>query len=428
MWAVEANRSRDHGSDENSSEEFMPRFSYKAINEIGTTVTGAVEADSIQRARELIGEKGLIPSSISPASKKTSSQTGLTLKERLTKVSIPELILFTKQFRTMLRAGVSIVRIFEILSQQSDNARLKKAATMMAQNMKEGTSMYDTFKSQPTIFDGLYCSMIQAGEASGALPEVLDRLTYLIEHEHEVKSKIRSALQYPIIVIVFLGIAFFILLTFVIPKFISIFESAKIDLPLPTVICNIMYHLLVSYWYILISVLAALILGLRFYFKTENGRLTRDAFLLKLPLFGPLFVKAAMSRFASIFSILQSSGIGVLDAMEILSGTIGNYSISRQFERIHKRLEEGLGISGPLRSAKYFPPMVINMVAIGEESGNLDEMLLAVSNHYDQEVEYATGRLSELIGPILIVGLAAVVGFFALAIFLPMWDLTQMVR
>jgi type IV pilus assembly protein PilC len=235
-------------------------------------------------------------------------------------------------------------------------------------------------------------------------------------------------MQYPIIVVVFLGIAFFILLTFVIPKFITIFESAKIDLPLPTVICNIMYHFLIDYWQLMLGVALAVFFAFRFYFRTENGRLAGDAFVLRIPLIGPLFLKSAMSRFASIFSILQSSGVGVLDAMKILSGTIGNYAISRQFDRLRSRLEQGLGISGPLRSGKYFTPMVINMVAIGEESGNLDEMLSEVSRHYDEEVGYATERLSELIGPILVVGLAAVVGFFALAIFLPMWDLTKMVK
>jgi len=164
-----------------------------------------------------------------------------------------------------------------------------------------------------------------------------------------------------------------------------------------------------------------------YYLKTEQGRYVRDAFLMKLPIIGPLFIKAAMSRFASIFAILQSSGVAVLDSMKILSGTIGNTAIAREFDRIISRLEEGRGIAEPLKRANYFTPIVINMIAIGEESGNLDEMLGEISIHYDFELEYAMNKLSEAIGPILTVGLAAVVGFFALAIFLPMWDLTKMV-
>jgi type IV pilus assembly protein PilC len=167
---------------------------------------------------------------------------------------------------------------------------------------------------------------------------------------------------------------------------------------------------------------------LRYYFKTENGNYVKATFLLKVPLFGPLFIKAAMSRFAAIFAILQASGVPVMDAMNILSGTIGNAAISRQFEKVRELLKEGQGISAPLRATKYFTPMTIDMVAVGEESGNIDDMLREVTLHYDDEVSYAVKRLSDAIGPILMVGLAAVVGFFALAIFLPMWDLTKMAK
>jgi type IV pilus assembly protein PilC len=406
----------------------MPAFAYKAINEVGKTVSGSVNAESTDQAREALGKMKLIPMTISRAKKGQGATSGMSLWERLASVKPPDLIMFTKQMRTMLRAGISIVQVFEILSLQTENIKLKKISTIISRDLTEGASLYDAFRKHSSVFDRLYCSMIEAGETSGSLPEVLDRLCYLIDHEYKVKSRIRSAMQYPIIVVVFLGIAFFILLTFVIPKFITIFESAKIDLPLPTVICNIMYHFLIDYWQLMLGVALAVFFAFRFYFRTENGRLAGDAFVLRIPLIGPLFLKSAMSRFASIFSILQSSGVGVLDAMKILSGTIGNYAISRQFDRLRSRLEQGLGISGPLRSGKYFTPMVINMVAIGEESGNLDEMLSEVSRHYDEEVGYATERLSELIGPILVVGLAAVVGFFALAIFLPMWDLTKMVK
>jgi len=171
-----------------------------------------------------------------------------------------------------------------------------------------------------------------------------------------------------------------------------------------------------------------LIIALRLYLKTAAGRYTRDAFFLKIPLFGSLFQKAAMSRFASIFAILQASGVPVMQSMEVISGTIGNVAISHEFDKVRDRVQEGQGIAGPLSSAKYFTPMVVDMVAIGEESGNIEEMLRQISIHYDDEVNYSVKGLSEAIGPILIVGLAAVVGFFALAIFMPMWDLTKMAK
>jgi type IV pilus assembly protein PilC len=269
--------------------------------------------------------------------------------------------------------------------------------------------------------------MIRAGEASGELPEVLSRLSYIMEHEYKVKSDVRSALQYPLIVLVFLFIAFLVLLTFVIPRFATIFEKAGIDLPIPTQICIMLYHFLFHYWY-LIAIFFLGFAGLLYYFGVEKGRYVRDHLLTRLPLIGPLFIKAAMSRFASIFAILQFSGVGVLESLRILSKTIGNVAIAKELDAVREQIAQGSTIAGPLKSAKYFTPMTVHMIGVGEASGNLDEMLREVSNHYDSEVAYAMDRLSEAIGPLLTILLAALVGFFALAIFLPMWDLAQVVK
>jgi len=225
-----------------------------------------------------------------------------------------------------------------------------------------------------------------------------------------------------------LALAFYVLLTFVIPKFIVTFKKAQIDLPTPTVIAIGMYEFFDAYgYYLLAAVLIGLFLFSRF-LKTTKGRLWWDALWLRVPIFGPLFTKAAMARFSSIFAILQSSGLSVLAVLDILENTIGNAAIALEFSKIKEMLKEGRGLSAPLRQAKFFTPMVINMVAVGEETGNLVEMLMAVSEHYDSEVEYAVSSLSEAINPILIVGLAGIIGFFAMAIFLPMWDLTKMVK
>ncbi|MCD6136972.1 MAG: type II secretion system F family protein [Deltaproteobacteria bacterium] len=406
----------------------MPKFSYQAIKDDGSTISGMVEADSVETANSILLARGYLPSKVTAEEGAPSRISFIGLQERFIPIKTPELILFTKQFKTMLRAGVPIIKLLTVLEDQTQNVRLKRIVSSIAQDIKEGSSLYDAFRKHPKPFSNLYCRMLQAGETSGALPDVLERLIYILEHEHKVKSDIKSALQYPIIVIIFLGIAFFVLLTFVIPKFVQIFLKAGIDLPLPTRICLLMYQILTNYWYLILGIAVAGITALSYYLRTNQGKYVRDTFLMKLPLIGPLFIKAAMSRFASIFAILQSSGVAILDAMKILSGTIGNAAISREFDQINERLEEGRGIAEPLKSARYFTPIVINMVAIGEESGNLDEMLSDVSEHYDSELEYSMKRLSDAIGPILIVGLAAVVGFFALAIYLPMWDLTKMVR
>ena len=403
----------------------MPKFFYKAINEKALTVSGVIETTSLEMATNILTEQGYIPSKVIEKKEGFGSIKWSTVNEKMSRAKIPDLIIFTKQFRTMIRAGVPILSLLKVLENQTENKKLKKIIEAMTLNIKEGSSLYDTFRKHPATFSPFYCSMVRAGESSGELGSVMDRLIYLLEHERKIKSDIKSALQYPIMVVIFLAVAFFVLLTFVIPKFTKILINAGIEIPLPTRICMLLYHILSNYWYMILGGVIAGIGILFYYFNTEQGKYVRDYYVLKLPVFGPLFVKAAMSRFASIFVILYQSGIHVLDSINILSETIGNAAISKEFEWIRGRLEEGRGISEPLRSAKYFTPMVIDMVAIGEVSGKLDDMLSEISAHYDDEVEYATSQLSNVIGPIVVVGLAAVVGFFALAMFLPMWDLTQ---
>ncbi len=406
----------------------MPKYSYEAINETGANVTGVIEADTLDAARNLLLSRGYIPSRVTGASER-GALFGLSwenLQQRFSGVSMQELILFTKQFRTMFLAGVPIMRLLEVLEVQVTNPKLRQIVTEITQDVREGSPLSDALAKHPKTFNTLYRSMIKAGEASGTIPEVLHRLIYILEHEHKIKSDVKSALQYPIIVVTALGIAFFVLLNYVIPRFVGIFARVGVDLPWPTRVSLMLHRALTDYWFISLTLLIGLIAGLSYYLKTEQGRFVRDSIFLRTPLLGPLFVKAAMSRFASIFSILQASGVPVMNSLQILSGTIGNTAIAREFDQIKDRVEEGRGISGPLSTAKFFTPMVIQMVAIGEESGQLDEMLQAVSVHYDDEVAFAVKRLSDAIGPILVVGLAFVVGFFALAIFLPMWDLTKL--
>jgi len=406
----------------------MANYSYQGISESGATVSGTIEAGSPQMAENLLVAKGYIPSKI-----KETTQSGMTsilanLRAKLGGFQLSDLILFTKQFRSMLNAGVPMLRLLQVLEHQTQNQTLKKAVTAIHEDIKAGTTLYEAMKKHPAIFSTLYLSMINAGEISGTVPDVLDRVVAIMEHEEKVKSDIKSAVRYPIIVLIALGLAFFILLTFVIPKFVTIFTKVGITLPWPTKIALVLYQAIANYWYIMIGGAAALIIGLWMYLQTDSGRYVRDTFFMNLPIMGPLFQKAAMSRFASIFAILQQSGVPVMQTMEVLSGTIGNTAIAREFDRVRDRVQEGQGISGPLSSAKYFTPMVVDMVAIGEESGNIEDMLRAIALHYDDEVKYAVQGLSTALGPILIVGLAAVVGFFALAIFLPMWDMTKMVK
>ncbi len=413
----------------------MPSFSYEAINENGLTVKGALEADSSEAAENILASQGLIPTKVK--AKEDTVYTGyasegggiwVRLKAMTSSVKVGELIIFTKQFHSMLKAGVPIIRLLQVLEAQTPNPALRGAIARMSADIREGSTIFDAMERHPQIFPPLYRHMIKAGEVSGTVPAVLERLTYIIEHEAKIKSDVKAALQYPITVLIALGVAFIVLLTFVIPKFAQVFRSAGLDLPVPTKIAILMYNFLDNYWALLLGGIFAAIFALRRYFRTDSGRLNLDKLLLNAPLLGSMFQKAALSRFSSILAIMYASGVHVMTAMEIVSATIGNKAISNELDRVREKIREGQGIAQPLRSARYFTPMVVDMVAIGEESGNIEEMLREVTTHYDEEVAYEVKSLSEAIGPILMVGLAAVVGFFALAIFLPMWDLTKMVK
>ena len=406
----------------------MQIYSYQAVNESGATISGTIEAESQDAATTLLVSNGLIPSKVKLRTSERQMSWLSPLLKLVRQVKTPELILFTKQFRTMVRAGIPMMSLLKTIESQTENAALKRVIVGMSHDVSQGSSLYESFRKHPDIFSSLYCSMVRAGEASGALSEVLERLIDMMEHDYKIRSEIRSALQYPAMVLSFLVIAFFVLLTYVIPKFSNIFMQSGLELPLLTRICIVLYNVLTNYWYIVLLAAVVLITSISLYLKSSEGRLAKDKLLLSLPLLGPLFQKAAMSRFAGIFSILQSSGVGIMDSMHILAETVHNEAIAQEFEGLLDRLEEGRGIAAPLRQSRYFTPIVINMTAIGEETGNMEEMLDDIAAHYDWELSYAVKRFNDSLGPILIVGMAAVIGFFALAIYMPMWDLARVVQ
>ncbi len=400
-------------------------YAYTAVDRSGRTVNGMLEAETPDHANDLLAARGLTVTHLSAEGLAGKSGGFDAWLNRMRWVTSEELILFTKQLATMLRAGIPVLRVFDILQNQSESPRLKEVCGEIAIDIRSGATLHGALRRHADIFPPLYCSMVLAGETSGALPQVLQRLIYVISHEHKVKSDVRAALQYPVLVFISLVAAFFTLITLVIPRFAAIYEKVKLDLPLPTRMCITLSNFLQAHWPAVLAGVFLLVLLLYAAVQTPAGRYARDRLVLRIPLIGPLVVKASLSRFASIFSILQASGIGILDSLHILADTIGNRAIGRELERVQSRLEEGHGIAQPFMAARYFTPMFVNMVAIGEESGNLDEMLREISNHYDAEVEYATRRLTTALGPVLIVTLAAMVGFFALAVYLPMWDLAR---
>ncbi|HUH66702.1 MAG TPA: type II secretion system F family protein, partial [Syntrophales bacterium] len=286
----------------------MPSFTYQAINERGATIRGDIEADSRDNALAMLVDRGYIPSTV--REKGAGFAFGQWSKRKLKNpVRAADLILFTKQFNSLFKAGVPIIRAFQVLEAQTQNRNLKEAIAAMSLNIKQGSSLYGAMERHTAIFPPLYVSMVRAGETSGTVSESLERLIYIIEHEAKIKADVKSALQYPIMVTIALTIAFFVLLTFVVPKFVEMFNKAGIVLPVPTRIAITLYTFLANYWYLLILLGIGAFVGLKTYLKTEEGKYQRDALILRLPILGPLFIKAAMSRFASILGMLQSTGV-----------------------------------------------------------------------------------------------------------------------
>lgn len=400
----------------------MATYRYKAVNAAGRTVADVIEAASADQAGERLAAKGLVPLRLNvQASRGAAAGKGTGGG----KVTDQELILFTTQLATMLRAGVPILRAVEILESEAENRRLKAVCKSMAEDVRGGLPLNTALRRHTDVFPALYRNMVAAGEASGNLPQILQRLIYVISHEAKVRSEVRSVLQYPIMVLVVLTGSMGILLTTVVPRFAAIFRNAKLELPLPTKICIALSDFLRDEWVTLLVATAVVVTAFLVARRTKSGMYWIDRVVLAIPYVGTVMKKAALSRFASIFSILQASGVGMIEAIDILSGTLGNRAMVREFDKVREKVEHGQGLSRPLASARYFTPMFVSMVAIGEETGKLDEMLREVSGHYDIEVEYATKRLTGAIGPILIVVLAAVVGFFALAVYMPMWDIAK---
>ena len=400
-------------------------FQYSAINDEGVKLSGEVEADTPEQARQTLLGRGLMPLEI----RLQSGQTERRLKKLLQKpVTHKEIILFSKQFRTLFNAGVPITQLLGILQTQTENPTLKKATADILQQVNTGNTLYQAFIAHSDIFPPLYCAMIRAGEFSGSMGDVLDRLTYLLEHENKIRSDITSALRYPKIVLGTLVCAFVFLLNWVVPSFAKLFASTKMELPLPTRMALAMNQVMSEYWYILLFLVVCGAVGWHLWSKTAQGKYLIARLVLATPIIGKVMQKAIMARFAAIFAILQRSGVGILDSIDILSETINNAALAREFGEIKEKLRSGQGISEPLGSARYFTPLTINMIAIGENAGNLERMLDDLASHYDEEVEFAVGQMTEAIGPVLIVVLAGVVGFFALAIFMPMWDMTQLAK
>lgn len=342
------------------------------------------------------------------------------------KVAIDDLNLFTRQLTTLQKAGIPLLSSLNILEKQAKNKYFKDVIKEISGLVESGSSLSDAMARYPKIFSELYVNMVKAGEASGLLDEILTRLSEFGEKEADTRSKVQVATRYPMMTLFALFVAFMIIVTFVIPKFSAVFAQFKTALPLPTRMLLGLSVFLKNYWYLaILGITGCAYLFIR-YINTKDGRLRWDTVKLKAPVFGQLFSMFAMARFSRTMSILIKSGLPILQVLDLSSRTVANTLISRSIDNVAMSVKEGKGISEPMRISGLFPPIVVSMVGIGEDTGKIDELLMRVSEYYDQQSDYMIKNLTTMIEPILIVFLGAMILVMALAIFLPMWNLISL--
>lgn len=344
------------------------------------------------------------------------------------KVKYDDLIFFTRQLQTIVKAGIPIISGLKALEEQTVSPKLKEIIGNIHQDIDRGIGFSDAIEKHKGVFPEMYISMVRAGEMGGLLDDVLEKLSGILEFQMRTKEMLKSAMRYPIMVISGIIIAFFVIVTFVIPRFAVMFKASKVELPLPTKIMLFINTLVQSYGVYTFSVIVAVIVALIFYMRTERGKLVFDKYKLKTPIVGQIILKICMSRFAYMFENMVRAGVPVIRALEIVAKTVGNEYIAQKIIEIQGKIEKGKGISKPLKESKIFPALVIHLVSTGEETGSLEEMLREVSIHYEREVTYSINRLSAWIEPIMTVILSVMILFLALAVMMPWWNMMSALK
>lgn len=419
----------------------MPRFVYNAFDVSGTDKTGLLDAPDAKEAAIILRGQGLFPTEVARADVKPLRTPPLfvaiqSFVRAVTRQQLPfgrsvklkELSIFTRQLATLLKAGMPLLRGLEVLVRQERNQGFKCILAALVEAIKSGVTLSEAMVQHPRVFDRLYCNMIRAGETGGALDAVLDRLARFQEKSLQLRGKITAAMVYPIIVLAVAVIILVGLLVFVVPKFKQIFADLLKGAPLPTLtqFVLIISDVVKNHYLIALGLGVVGWIGLRIFRRTPRGVRLLDALILKLPLFGDLFLKGIIARFGRTLGTLLSSGVAILPALLITRDTCDNSVVGDALTEVHDRVKEGAPVARPLESTQVFPPMVTSMIDVGEHTGRLPDMLGKVADIYEEEVDNAVAGLSSLIEPILILFLALVVGTIVIALFLPIVRIVQL--
>lgn len=404
----------------NDEERGMESFSYKAVSAAGKDVKGSVEAESREEAARKIKEQGLIPVSIGKQGALDKDVNIPIFKGK--KIPARDMSVFCRQFASILKAGVSVINALEMLAEQTENKKLKEAIVNTQSNVEKGESLSDSMR-QNDAFPSILIDMVRAGEASGSLENSLTRMAIQFEKDAKLNGIVKKAMMYPIVLIcVMIGVVI-VMLTFVIPSFMTMFEDLDSELPATTKAILAMSNSLKNYWYIYIIVVVGIVVGIQMYKRTDNGKHNLDKLKLKIPVFGVLQTKSACASFARTMSTLLQAGMPMIDALEISASTMKNVLFYDGLEKVKNGVSLGLPLSNQLKATGLFPAMVVHMVGIGEETGNVEEMLTNSATYYEEEVEVQTQTLTSLMEPIIIVLMALVVVMLIMAIYQPMIQL-----
>ena len=400
----------------------MPAFTYTARALNGDLRTATIDAPSRDEVIAQLRRQRLNVVKIDEAAQAANK------KKSGGKISMRDVVIFTRQFSTMINAGLPLVQALDILAKQSENKALKDVTRAVVFDVESGHTVADALRKHPKAFSDLYVNMVAAGEAGGILDTILMRLATFMEKNDALVRKVKGAMIYPGVITGVAGAAIIILLVFVIPTFEKMFASVGMALPLPTRVVIGASQFLQNYWWAVIAALVGLVFSVKKYYQTPDGKLAIDKMLLKAPVLGDVLRKSAVSRFTRTLGTLIGSGVSILDGLEITAKTAGNRVIQDAIMESRTSIAGGETISAPLQKSQVFPPMVISMIAVGEQTGGLDEMLSKIADFYDEEVDAAVSGLLALMEPVMIVFLGVVVGGMVVAMYLPIFDMINAVQ
>ena len=420
----------------------MPVYEYKGLTTEGRDVSGIIDADSPKTARVKLRQSGIYPTDVvEGAGEATYGFSSAEGKERsgparswLSRIQVSEraglmeVALMTRHLATLTAAKLPLMEALSALVDQLEKGELKRIVAGTRERVKEGSSLAAALSQYPAVFSEIYINMVKAGEASGTLDGMLLRLADYLEYQVKLRNQLIATLTYPVFMVIIGGLILFGLVTFIVPKITLIFEEVHQILPWPTVILIAVSHFLNRYWWVVLGAGVLGLFGFQQYIKTPEGRVRHDRFLLRVPIIGRVILMVEISRFTRTLSTLLTGGVPLLSALDVVRNVVQNTVLAEAIDRARQNIGEGQSLAEPLRKSRMFPPLVTHMIAVGEKSGELEPMLVKVSEAYDNEVEAIISTLTALLTPVMILVMGAIIGFIVMAILLPIFELSQIVR